>query len=212
MERPLNLYLASGNGHKLGEFAAIFASGGLPLNFYSAAIVGGMPDVDENAGTFEGNAMLKAQALLPRIGNAGWSLADDSGLVVDALGGEPGVHSARYAGPRATAADNNRKLLDALRGVPPAERTARFVCCLVMVDADGRRMVATGTCEGRILEEGHGAHGFGYDPLFLPEGHTASMAALAESLKNRISHRARAVQALIAQLRESIAASRSHTS
>jgi len=125
-------------------------------------------------------------------------LADDSGLEVDALDGAPGVWSARYAGEPCDDGANNRKLLGALAGVPDDRRTARFRCALVFVDADGTRLVAEGACEGRIGHAPRGSGGFGYDPLFLVADDAAgrTMAELAPDEKNRISHRARALDAL----------------
>jgi XTP/dITP diphosphohydrolase len=157
--------------------------------------------VEEDAPTFAGNAEKKARAALARSGLP--SLADDSGLEVDALDGAPGVLSARYAGAGHDDAANNAKLLDALAGVPDERRTARFRCALVFVDSDGTRLLAEGACEGRIGHVGRGTGGFGYDPLFLLAEDAAgrTMAELAPEEKNRISHRARA----LAKLAEALA-------
>jgi XTP/dITP diphosphohydrolase len=157
--------------------------------------------VEEDAPTFAGNAEKKARAALARSGLP--SLADDSGLEVDALDGGPGVLSARYAGEGHDDAANNAKLLVALAGVPDAQRTARFRCALVFVDADGTKLVAEGACEGRIGHAGRGTGGFGYDPLFVladDEG-GRTMAELTPVEKNRISHRARALAKMAELLR-----------
>lgn len=153
----------------------------------------------EDGETFEDNARIKARAAHERFALA--SLADDSGLEVDALDGEPGVHSSRYAGPCATDADNNERLLLALADVPEEARTARFRCTLVFTDADGTETVAEGSCEGRIGFVPTGEGGFGYDPLFLPAATPGrSMAELTLAEKNEISHRGAALRALHARL------------
>ena len=181
------LAFASGNQHKVAEIAAMLAPHGwevVPLSL----------TVEEDAPTFAGNAEKKARAALAASGLP--SLADDSGLEVDALDGAPGVLSARYAGEPCDDGANNRKLLGALAGVPDARRTARFRCALVFVDADGTRLATDGTCEGRIGHAPRGSGGFGYDPLFLVDGDARgrTMAELAPDEKNRISHRARALE------------------
>ena len=184
------LAFASGNKHKVAEIAAMLKPRGwdvVPLSL----------TVDEDAATFVGNAEKKARAALAQSGLP--SLADDSGLEVDALDSAPGVMSARWAGEPCDDGANNRKLLAALDGVPDARRTARFRCALVFVDGDGTRLVAEGACEGRIGHAPRGAGGFGYDPLFLVDGDAAgrTMAELAPDEKNRISHRARALQKML---------------
>ncbi len=180
---------ASGNKHKLAEITAMLA----PRGFEVAPIV---LTVEEDADTFVGNAEKKARAALLQSGLP--SLADDSGLEVDALDGAPGVYSARYAGEPCDDAANNRKLLGALTGVPDARRTARFRCALVFVDSDGTRLVTDGSCEGRIGHAPRGTGGFGYDPLFFVDGDAdgRTMAELPPDEKNRISHRARALAAM----------------
>ena len=162
-----------------------------------------IPDVDENAGTFAGNAIKKAREVALATGLP--ALADDSGLEVDALGGAPGVYSARYAGPGAHAPANNAKLLAALAGIPPERRGARFRCVLALADPAGplgdEVITAEGRCDGAILEAPRGSGGFGYDPLFLLAGRSETMAELPDGEKSRISHRARAMQAIEARLR-----------
>jgi XTP/dITP diphosphohydrolase len=157
-------------------------------------------DVVEDRATFLGNALKKATEIANVAGIA--CLADDSGLEVDALGGRPGVHSARYSGDGATDARNNEKLLQEMTQVPEAARTARFRCAIAIVDGDGRELAtAEGTCEGRIGREPKGIHGFGYDPLFVPHGYTQTMAELGPDTKNEISHRADAARKLVPLLR-----------
>lgn len=185
-------FLASGNAHKAAELQRLAAASQLPVTIRSAKDVGGMPPVDEDTGTFIGNARKKALALRARLPAEAWALADDSGVCVDALGGEPGVESAYYAGPQGDAAANLRKLTDVMRGVPEAQRGARFYCVLVAVGPAGEELICEGACEGQLLHEPRGGAGFGYDPLFVPEGFTQSYAELGDEVKNRISHRARA--------------------
>jgi XTP/dITP diphosphohydrolase len=157
------------------------------------------PSPEETGDTFEANARIKAVACRERFGFA--ALADDSGLEVDALDGAPGVYSARFAGPCADDAENNARLLIALADVPQMERTARFRCSIVFIAADGTETVATGTCEGRIGFERRGEHGFGYDPLFLPDATPGrSMAELTLAEKNEISHRGAALRDLRSKL------------
>lgn len=155
---------------------------------------GEWPEVEETGGTLEENALLKAKALCRHLGLP--ALADDSGLLVDALGGRPGVHSSRYAGPEGDAERNMDRLLDELSGVPTSMRTARFVCVLALVRPDGEELFTRGECEGRILEERRGTGGFGYDPVFLPDGFDRSMAEFTLGEKNAISHRGKALAAM----------------
>lgn len=154
------------------------------------------PEVIEDGDTFEVNAVKKAREVAASTGLM--ALADDSGLEVDALGGRPGVHSARYAGEGATDADNNAKLLSELRGVPERERTARYRVVLAFADPSGplgeRVHTETGACEGRLGLTPSGTGGFGYDPYFVPDGYECTMADLSASEKNHISHRGEAAR------------------
>ncbi len=145
---------------------------------------------EETELTFKGNALLKARSL--KASHPGeWILADDSGLEVAALNGEPGVRSARYAGEDGNTAKNNALLLKRLEGV--SDRRARFVCAVALISPKGVETVVEGYCEGRILAEASGSGGFGYDPLFVPDGHEQTFAELGAEAKNKISHRARAI-------------------
>lgn len=192
------IVVATGNPHKVEEIESALSGSG--WEFVALHDLGDFPDPVEDGETFEDNARIKARAAREETGLA--SLADDSGLVVDALGGRPGVHSARYAGEHATDAENNAKLLAELADVPDERRTARFVSTLVLIDEEGHETVAVGTCEGRIAREPAGDGGFGYDPLFHPDdlGGAIAMAEVSMDEKNAISHRGRALAALAAKL------------
>jgi XTP/dITP diphosphohydrolase len=202
VERP-RLLLASANQGKLRELRTILA--GLPVELVGLAELGlgEPPEVEETGETFLANARIKGR------GYAAWSglaaVADDSGLEVDALGGAPGVRSARYAGPGAGDQANLDKLLAALAGVPPERRTARFRCAAVLVDPKaggsgglkpGREWHAEAAWEGRILEAPRGRGGFGYDPVFLPDGWELTSAEVDPATKDAASHRGQAFRAL----------------
>lgn len=190
------MILASNNAHKLDEFRAIFSDMGIEIIPQSAA--GCDFEVDETGETFEENAYLKAIAVTRATGQA--AIADDSGLEVDALGGAPGVHSARYTGRHDdTDAARNELLLHNLGA--RTDRTARFVSCICCTFPNGDVLRARGTCEGSILFAPRGENGFGYDPLFLPEGYDCSMAELRPEEKNAISHRGNALKILKEELR-----------
>ena len=188
----MNLLIATRNRHKLEEIRAILKVPGLKL--VGADEVPGLPEVEEDAPSFEGNAIKKARTLA--LASGCWTLADDSGLEVDALDGAPGVISARYAGPEASTPANNARLLKELTGV--TDRRARFRCVLALCAPDGRAWTVEGRCEGRMLEAPRGANGFGYDPLFVPEGHEQTFAELPASVKNGMSHRGQALQRAVA--------------
>ena len=193
--------LATNNAHKVAEIATALDFPG--WEFRTLRELGIESDPAENADTFEGNARIKARAAHEASGGLA-ALADDSGLVVDALDGAPGVHSARYAGEPCDDAANNAMLLAALADVPDAERTARFASTLVFVDEDGSEIVAEGAVEGRIGHEGRGSEGFGYDPLFLPDvfGGARTLAEVGRDEKNAVSHRGNALRQLRAKLEE----------
>ncbi|PAW67438.1 MAG: non-canonical purine NTP pyrophosphatase [Opitutia bacterium Tous-C1TDCM] len=197
----MKIYLASGNAHKAAELGTLAAASGVAVSIHSAREVGGMPAVDEDTGTFIGNARKKAVALLPLLPPGAWALADDSGVCVDALDGGPGVESAYFAGPQGDARANLLKLRDAMRGVPAELRGAKFYCLLLLRGPAGEEFVFEGACTGRLLEEPKGGSGFGYDPLFVPDGFAESYAELGDEVKNRISHRAHAWTALAAWLK-----------
>ena len=183
----MKLIVATRNFHKLQEIKTIFSITGLDL--VSALDFPNMPDVVEDGKTLEENAAKKA-ITLARVSGL-WAIGDDTGLEVDALGGAPGVHSARYAGEPVDYAANNEKLLRALVGV--ANRQARFRCVLALSSPAGDVCTVDGVCRGTIAELLRGKKGFGYDPLFIPEGHSQTFAEMSPDLKNKISHRAKAL-------------------
>lgn len=193
------IVVATGNMHKLTEIEAIL-SGVLPdVRFVALGQLGDFEDPEENGTTFLENAIIKAQAAVEATGLA--AIADDSGLVVDALNGEPGVYSARYAGVHGDDAANNAKLLANMDGVADADRTARFMSVVALIDAEGFALTGTGSCEGVMGHEGRGEFGFGYDPLFLPSDTPGkTMAQLAPDEKNAISHRFHALLDLSSKL------------
>lgn len=197
----MKLHFASGNAHKAAELQQLARASGVEVEIVSARAVGGMPEVVEDAGTFVGNARKKARALRSKLPSRSWVLADDSGVCVDALDGGPGVESAYYAGPEGDATANLRKLIDVLREVPEERRGAHFLCVLLVLTGDGEELIFEGVCGGRMLREPRGAWGFGYDPLFVPDGYEQSYAELGDEVKNAISHRARAWARLAEWLR-----------
>ena len=188
---------ASQNKHKIAEIEAITKALGYSVISRDEA---GLPpdDIEEDGKTFEENSFKKARVIMEMCGKP--TIADDSGLMVDFLDGAPGVYSARFAGEECDDAANNAKLLSLLEGLPMEKRTAKFVSVITLLFPDGRKLVARGECPGRILEEGRGSGGFGYDPLFLPDGADLTFAQMGPEEKNRISHRARALAELERQL------------
>lgn len=193
----MKILLATKNRHKVHEMRALLAS--LPFELLSAADMPELPEVDEDQPTLAGNAMKKAETLLRITGLP--SLADDTGLEVEALGGAPGVFSSRYSGPGATYASNVAKLLRALDGVPAERRHARFRTVIAFARPEGTQTVE-GVCEGEIIQAPRGDGGFGYDPVFLISSLGKTLAELSLEEKNRISHRGAALR----RLRELLAA------
>ena len=185
----MKLFVATHNQHKIREIGQI-----LP----GFEIVADDPEgIEENAPDFAGNALIKVRAIAAKH-RGEWCMADDSGLEVQALGGEPGVRSARYAGEPSNTPNNNALLLKNLAGV--ADRRANFTCAIALVDPQGGEHTVVGRCFGRIAESPSGAEGFGYDPLFVPDGHDKSFAELSPDEKNAISHRGRALAAAVAEM------------
>ncbi len=184
----MRLLIATHNRGKLVEYQELLTR--LPLELVTLNDVGIAEDVPENGATFAENARIKALAYAPQSGLL--TLADDSGLEVDALEGEPGIYSRRYAGENASDAERNRFLLDKLRNVPAGKRTARFRCVIVIARPNGDLWQTEGTCEGEIAFSPRGTNGFGYDPVFYFPALDKTMAELSAAEKNRISHRARA--------------------
>lgn len=200
----MRLYLATGNLHKVEELKEMLAAANLPIEVHTPAVVGGMPEVDEDQATFSGNALKKARALAALLPDHDWALADDSGLCVDALDGDPGVYSARYAGAKATDSENTGQLLANLVNVPDDNRGAGFQCHLALVSPLGEEHVFVGECRGKILREIRGDGGFGYDPVFVPEGFDETFAELGSTEKAKLSHRGNAMRQLVEWLKRSI--------
>ena len=187
------LLVSTRNDHKVAEIREIL---GADFEVLDLSAISGVGEVEETGVTFEENAMLKAQAVSGHFD--GWVIADDSGLEVDALDGAPGVWSARFSGVGATDASNRALLLEKLEGVRGKERSARFRCVIVLARA-GRKLAAfNGSVEGVIINQEKGSGGFGYDPLFVPEGHCETFAQLGSEVKNALSHRAKALSGLSA--------------
>ena len=193
------IVMASHNQHKIKEIEAITKKFGMLVISRDEA---GVPPVEiiEDGETFEENSFKKANEIMKLCGRI--TLADDSGLEVDYLDGAPGVYSARFSGEDGNDAKNNEKLLKLLDGAAPEARTARFVSVITMVYPDGTVLTARGECPGRILEAPAGENGFGYDPLFVPDGCDVTFAQLGAEEKNRISHRAKALEKLEDLLQE----------
>lgn len=190
------LLIATRNRHKAAEFQEMVKDLGMSvLTLHDVPSAG---EIEEDADTLEGNALKKAREAFRFTGIP--SMGDDTGLEVHYLNDEPGVYSSRYAGPGATYADNCRKLLTKLRGVPPRRRAARFRCVLAFVPSADTAEVVEGECRGTIIEAPRGINGFGYDPVFLPLGHNQTFAEMDLAVKNTISHRALAFQRMRAVL------------
>ena len=198
------LLVATTNTHKIVEFRRLLD--GLPYELVTPAGLGMALDVVESGATFRENAALKAHAFAAASGLP--ALADDSGIEVDALGGGPGLHSARYGGPGLSDDDRLRLLLRELDGVPDERRTCRYRVALVMAEPDGGEAGTEGTCEGRVAHEPAGRNGFGYDPIFYVPGLGRTVAELEPDEKDAISHRGRAVRAMARILAERSAAGR----
>lgn len=188
---------ASRNQHKIEEIEAITSKYGMKILSRDDA---GIPkvEIEEDGKTFEENSYKKANEIMKMCGEI--TIADDSGLMVDYLNGEPGVYSARFAGDNCDDSKNNAKLLSLLEGVQYSDRKAKFVSVITMVFPDGRKLVARGECKGHILDMPRGQNGFGYDSLFVPNGYQRTFAQLTAEEKNKISHRAKALKKLEALL------------
>lgn len=197
MDYGNDIVISTGNAHKLEEIGAILRD--LDYNIYSLKDVNlGNLDIEENGKTFEHNALIKARTVAKLTNKI--TIADDSGLEVDAIGKKPGIYSARYAGENATDEENREKLLKALKNTPISHRSGRFVCCIAVVFPDGKEFVVRGTCEGTIAFEEKGKNGFGYDSLFLVDNYNKTFAELPAAVKNSISHRAKALELMKEEL------------
>lgn len=190
----MEILLASHNLHKLREFRDMFKS----LSHIELISLHQFNDYtlpEETGETFQENAILKAEHAAKHLGK--WVLADDSGLVVPALRGEPGVKSKRYAGLNTTDLENRQKLLRAMEHLNDEQRTAYFVCCLAIASPTSLKKCVEGICEGHIIREAKGRHGFGYDPVFVKNDYDKTFAELDDSVKNRVSHRRKALERLL---------------
>ena len=201
-EIPSTILIATKNRGKVAEIGDLVKD--LPVNFLSLADVPNPPDVIEDGATFEENALKKARVIAKATGMV--TLADDSGLCVDALDGRPGVFSARYAGEPATDAEKCDLILEEMQDVPAERRSARFVCVIAVATPEGAEQLFHGVCEGRITFEPRGKQGFGYDPIFYDEEAGRTFAEMERETKNRISHRGKALRKFAEYLRGQIAA------
>lgn len=184
------ILIATKNKGKVAEFETLFKNYGIEV-MSLLDLSDDIKDVEETGETFAENARLKAEEISSILNEP--VLADDSGLIIDALNGRPGIYSARYAGLAKNDQDNNDKVLNELKNVPIEKRTARFVCVLAVAIPGEETFFVTGYCEGKISFSETGSNGFGYDPLFIPEGYTTTMAEISATEKNKISHRSQAI-------------------
>ncbi len=191
----LKIVFATNNSHKISEFRSCLAQKGVEAEIVTIKETGFSGEIIENADSFKGNAYIKAKTLCDYTGLI--AVADDSGLAVDALGGAPGVYSARYAGENATDAMNIEKLLDALKAVPQEGRTARFVCSICVCRPDGETLYVSGESEGIIIDELRGEGRFGYDPVFFYPPMNKTFAEMSSEEKNSVSHRGKAIEKLL---------------
>lgn len=193
----MKLVIASTNVHKIREYRSMLKQ--LPgLDLFSLLDYPEYTPPAEMGNSFEENAIAKAEHAAKAFGT--WALADDSGLVVPALDGAPGIHSARYAGPIASDRENRRKLLQEMRNLTDPERQAYFECCIVLASPEGVTKSVRGCCEGFIMHEERGRYGFGYDPVFVKHEYRKTFAELDEEIKNRISHRRKAIDKILLYL------------
>lgn len=197
MDYGNDIVISTGNAHKLEEIGVILKD--LDYNIYSLKDVNlNDLEIEENGKTFEHNALIKARTVAKLTNMI--TIADDSGLEVDAIGKKPGIYSSRYAGENSTDEENREKLLKALKNTPISNRTGRFVCCIAVVFPDGKEFVVRGTCEGTIAFEEKGKNGFGYDSLFIVDNYNKTFAELPATVKNAISHRAKALELMKEEL------------
>ena len=197
----MEIWLATGNSGKKAEFEKMLE--GLPFEVHSQGELGFFSQPPEDGDTFEANARIKAKAL-HAVKNEAWVIADDSGLVVDGLGGLPGIHSARYAGPKAQSSENNAKLLKMMQLRAMTNRKAHFHCTLIAISPTGEEHVVEGQLMGEVARTASGKGGFGYDPVFIPEGFDKTLAEVDPGEKNAISHRGKALRQLVDILKKSV--------
>ena len=195
----MKLVVGTNNAGKIRELNELLTD--LPVEIFGLSRFENVSDVEETGATFAENAILKANSYALQTGF--WALSDDSGLEVEALGGAPGVFSARYAGENAGDEERIAKLLGELAATRDEARRAKFVCAMAVADEKGEiKFLAEGICEGSIAQQPRGANGFGYDPIFVPDGYTETFGELSSTVKREISHRARAIQKIIRFLRD----------
>lgn len=195
----MKIILATGNKNKIREIKEKFSSIG-KLSITSLEELDNIPEIEENASTFEGNALIKAKAICSFTGFP--AMADDSGLVIDALNGEPGVYSARYGGANLSDIEKNSLVLSKMKNIPEKKRSARFVCAVALAFPDGKTYTAQGECLGIISKTPVGEKGFGYDPIFYIPESGKTMAQLSPDEKNRISHRGKAIEKIYEILKD----------
>ena len=198
----VQLVLATRNAKKLAELDRLLAGAGLDVEILGSDAFGDLPEIEETGSTFAENSLIKARAVSTHTGLI--AIADDSGLCVDALDGQPGIYSARWAGQGATDESNLDLVLEQIRDVEPAHRTAHFACAAALVLPSGEEYVVHGQVNGVLLTQRRGEGGFGYDPIFLPDGFDATTAEMTPEQKDAISHRGQAMRALVPVIQEHV--------
>lgn len=198
----VQLVLATRNAKKLAELDRLLASAGLDVEILGSDAFSDLPEIEETGSTFAENSLIKARAVAAHTGLI--AIADDSGLCVDALDGQPGIYSARWAGPGATDESNLDLVLEQIRDVEPAQRTAHFACAAALVLPSGEEYVVQGQVDGVLLTQRRGAGGFGYDPIFLPDGFEITTAEMTSDQKDAISHRGQAMRALVPLIQDHV--------
>lgn len=196
------LVLATRNAKKLAELDRLLASAGLTVEILGSDAFSDLPEIEETGSTFAENSLIKARAVAAHTGLI--AIADDSGLCVDALDGQPGIYSARWAGPGATDESNLDLVLEQIRDVEPAQRTAHFACAAALVLPSGEEYVVHGQVNGILLTQRRGEGGFGYDPIFLPDGFDITTAEMTSDQKDAISHRGQAMRALVPLIQDHV--------
>ncbi len=198
----VQLVLATRNAKKLAELDRLLASAGLDVEILGSDAFSDLPEIEETGSTFAENSLIKARAVATHTGLI--AIADDSGLCVDALDGQPGIYSARWAGPGATDESNLDLVLEQIRDVEPAQRTAHFACAAALVLPSGEEYVVQGQVDGVLLTQRRGVGGFGYDPIFLPDGFEITTAEMTSDQKDAISHRGQAMRALVPLIQDHV--------
>ena len=198
----VQLVLATRNAKKLAELDRLLAGAGLDVEILGSAVFSDLPEIEETGSTFAENSLIKARAVAAHTGLI--AIADDSGLCVDALDGQPGIYSARWAGQGATDESNLDLVLEQIRDIEPARRTAHFACAAALVLPSGEEYVVQGQVNGVLLTQRRGVGGFGYDPIFLPDGFDITTAEMTSEQKDAISHRGQAMRALVLVIQEHV--------